>query len=122
MDLKQTRQSIMAAETVEPLYEIELDLVELIGTLHKGIMMADSNFEQSEVKSNLSMANALLNICKDRQADVRDTGNRLNYNFRMAAKTMLSKETYQSIMDKSFLPRKEVKMEKKELQKNRLSN
>lgn len=122
MDLKQTRQSIMAAETSEPLYEIELDLVELIASLHLGILRADTGYEQSEAKGSLSMASALLGICRDRQADIKDSGARLNYNFRMAAKSMLSPDTYKSIYDKSQLTRREVKLEKKELQKNRVGN
>ena len=59
MNLKETRQSVMTAETITQLYELELDLTEHIGVLHKGVMIADTTFEQSEVKSNLSMANAL---------------------------------------------------------------
>ena len=119
MDLKQIRQDVMTSENINQLYEIELDLVEHIGTLHKGIMLADTTMEQSEVKSNLSMANALLEICKDRQSEVKDIGGRLNYNFRMAARAMLSRETYNLIMDKAHLPRKKVKEETNLLKQNK---
>lgn len=122
MNLKETRQSVMAAETITQLYELELDLTEHIGVLHKGVMTADTTFEQSEVKSNLSMANALLGICRERQAEVKDLGGRLNYNFRMAAKAMLTKDTYESIIRKAHLPRQEVKSETKELKQNKFSN
>lgn len=121
MDLKQIRQDVMTSENINQLYEIELDLVEHIGALHKGIMLADTTIEQSEVKSNLSMANALLEICRDRQSEVKDTGGRLNYNFRMAARAMLSRETYNSIMDKAHLPRKKVKEETGYLKQNKVS-
>jgi len=122
MNLKETRQKVMTAETVTDLYELELDLTEHIGVLHKGVMLSDTTMEQSEVKSNLSMANALLGICRERQAEVKDIGGRLNYNFRMAAKAMLSKQTYDAIMLKAQLPRREVKAEKNELRANRFSN
>lgn len=122
MDLKETRQSVMTAETITQLYEIELDLTEHIGILHKGVMTADTTFEQSDVKSNLSMANTLLAICRERQSEVRDLGNRLNYNFRMASKSMLTKDTYENIMRKAHLPRQEVKSEIGELKQNRVNN
>lgn len=122
MNLKETRQKVMTAETVTDLYELELDLTEHIGALHKGVMLSDNTMEQSEVKSKLSMANALLCICRERKAEVKDIGSRLNYNFRMAAKAMLSKQTYDAIMLKAQLPRREVKAEKNELRANRFSN
>lgn len=122
MDLKQTRQSVMSAETITQLYELELDLTEHIGVLHKSVMLSDTTMEQSEKKSDLSMANALLSICRERQSEVRDTGNRLNYCFRMAAKAMLTKDTYENIMRKAHLPRQEVKSETKELKQNRFNN
>jgi hypothetical protein len=122
MNFKETRQSVMTAQTVAELYELELDLTEHIGTLHKGIMLSDTTMEQSEIKSNLSMANALLGICRERQVEVKDKGGRLNFNFRMAAKAMLSHKTYDEIMNKAQQPRREVKAETKDLRANRFSN
>lgn len=122
MNLKETRQSVMTAETITQLYELELDLTEHIGVLHKSVMLSDTTIEQSEKKADLSMANALLGICRERQAEIKDTGNRLNYCFRMAAKAMLTKETYASILGKAHLPRQEVKSETRELKQNKFNN
>lgn len=119
MTLQEIRQEMMASENIIELYNIELDLVERIGILHKEVIMADSPMSQSEIKANLSMANALLNICKERQAEMKDLGGRLNYNFRMAAKAILTKENYKNVMDFAVQPRHEVKSELSKLKHNR---
>lgn len=111
MDLVKTRAEMMASDDINQLYNIELDLTQYVGTLHKNVVTAGSNMEQVEEKAKLSMANALLGICRERQAEVKDTGNRLNYNFRMAAKSMLDEKTFDDIMQKARLPRRTVKEE-----------
>lgn len=112
MDLKQIRDSIMTADEVNHLYELEIDLVEFVGILHERVSMAESRMEQSEAKSELSMANTLLAICRDKQSEVKDVGAKLNYNFRMAAKKMLKAESYKQIFEASFVPRREFKKDK----------
>lgn len=114
------RQKVMSSESVTELYEFELDLTEYTGKLHKRIVLSETTMEQCEAKSELSLAKALLGICRERQAEVKDIGARLNHNFRLTAKAMLLRPTYQAIVEKSQLPRKEFKAIAGELKANKL--
>jgi hypothetical protein len=58
-------------------------------------------------------------ICRERQSEVGNWANKVNYNFRMAARSMLTKETYQKIWKQAQLTRTDTKEAKGELQKNR---
>lgn len=120
MEFETIRSRVLNTEDLTEIYTLEIDITKHIGDLHKSYHKSQYKDEQTDARSALSNFQALLEICKDRKADVRDTGARLNYNFRMAAKTMLQKETYNSIMQKATLPRKEVKAEQKELKANRI--
>lgn len=111
MNLSKAKELLLSAETTNDLYIMELDLVEYSNSLHKQMMTAQSAMEQSDIKGKLSMANALLGICKERQEELRDVNGRSNYNFRMAAKAMLQRSTYDAISFQAAKPRKEFKMQ-----------
>lgn len=88
-------------ETTE-LYEMDIELTEIISRLHISHRMADTNMEQSEIKGELALANSCLNILRDRIADAKNTNNRLNHNFRMHAKKMLDKSIYKDILNSAI--------------------
>lgn len=119
MNLEKLKESIFNTDEVDDIYRCQIDLMEAIGNYHKSLRMAESDMEATEIKANLNLANTLTEVCREKIKDIRDTGARLNYHFRMAAKSMLHKSTYNDIMKVATLPRKEVKADKKELSKNR---
>jgi len=119
MDLQATRTKVMESEDLKELYNVELDLTDHIAILHKSVMTAESTMEQCEYRGKLSISNALLGICRERQQEVKDIAGRINYNFRTAAKIMLKKETYQALMEKAQLTRRQVKSDYKQLSQNK---
>ena len=118
MDLQKTKISVMSTDQVFDLYNIEIELVEYIGDLHRSIIMCETNIEGSEYRAKLSLANTLLSICRERQGEMKDFGARINYNFRMAAKGMLKKEIYSKIYEAAKMPRREIKNNKDYREKN----
>ncbi len=109
MDLVKARQNLMDSDDIKQLYNIELDLTEYVAQLHKNIITAGTIMEQSEEKGTLTMANALIGICRERQAEVKNTGGKFNYNFRMAAFDLLHETVYKEIAALALLPRKSIK-------------
>jgi len=119
LDLEVIRRRATSTEDINELYSIELDITKYVNELYAELREA-KGVRIGQVKSELSYANAILPIVRERKASIKDTGSRLNYNFRMAAMVMLKQSTYQSIMEKAALPRKVVKEIEKELKQNKI--
>ena len=115
------KKVVLDSQDKNELYSVEVELVEYAGNLHKSLKLADSDMEASEIISNLKTSESLLRICQERQSEVGNFANRINYNFRMAAKSVLTKETYQKIYELAQLTRNDVKDKKKELNSNKHS-
>lgn len=127
IDIDELQQEILEAENTTRLYEIQIDLSKLIKNVHQQIIMAETTMEQSEAKGNLGIYHSMLSVLQNRISEIKeleraekDSNNRINYNFRMASKSVLKKETYNQIMDLAQKTRHEVKANRKELRANRL--
>lgn len=90
--------------------------------------MAETTMEQSEAKGNLGIYYSMLEVLQNRISETkeidregRNEQGRINYNFRLAAKTVLKKETYKQIMDLATRTRSEFKEDAKELRRNKLA-
>lgn len=119
-DLQQLKQIVLTSQDKDELYLAEIELTELSSSLHKAIRLSEFASDQGEHKGNLSLATALIGICRERQQEMGNLANRINYNFRMAAKLMLKKETYEAIWQKSQLPRRDVKAESGDLRSKQM--
>ena len=114
-ELESLKETVLNSQDKNELYLAEVQLTEISSRLHKAIKLADTTIEQVEHKGNLSLATSLIGICRERQSEVGNWANKVNYNFRMAAKTMLKSETYKAIWEKAQLTRQDVKDEKRSL-------
>jgi hypothetical protein len=121
MDLTLAKEMVLKSENINDLYDTEVKLTEYSGELHNCIGVAEFPADRNRYKTTLTMVTTLLGICRERQTEVRDQTNRFNYNFRMAAETILSSTTYKYISDKAKMPRYQFKAEAAELRKNKLS-
>lgn len=119
--LNELRTIVLESESAQELTLMELELTEMISGLYAKVSDSRSKAEANEHKANLSMANTLIRICREKGNGLRDKNNRLNYNFRMAAKDMLTPETFKKIMDKAHLPRLEAKAQREEMNQNRMA-
>ncbi len=127
IDIEQAQQEILQSDQLSRLYEIQIELSKLIKNAHHQNLTADTIMEQSEAKGNLGIYHSMLDILQNRvqelkeiAKDERNEQGRLNYNFRMAARNVLEKKTYQAIMDLAMQTRREVKEQSKELRQNKL--
>lgn len=122
------KKIVLESQDKNELYSAEIELTEMISNLYAKVENARNSAYKVQYKGELSVAISIKDVCRDRQSELReqaskdaDAHNRMNYNFRMAAKAMLTKETYENILVRAALPRKEVKEQTKELRSNRVS-
>lgn len=115
------KEVVLNSQDKNELYLAEVEIQEYIGARHKAIRMADTEMDATEEKSNLGIAQSLIGICRERQSEVGNWANKVNYNFRMAAKNVLTKETYQKIWELAQLTRNDVKDKKKELKSEQVA-
>lgn len=125
--LTDLKKIVLESQDKNELYSAEIELTELISELYAKVAGARNASDKIKFKGELSVTNTMRDVCKDRQVELKtqlsreaDAANRQNYNFRMAAKSMLTKETYEKIWLMSSIPRKEVKEITKELRANRV--
>lgn len=128
IDIEELQQEILQETEVNRLYEIQIDLSKLIKNAHQQNLMAETQMEQSEAKGNLGIYHSMLEVLQNRVSELkeidreeRNEQGRINYNFRLAAKTVLQKETYKQIMDLAIRTRSEFKEDAKELRRNKLA-
>lgn len=122
------KKIVLESQDRNELYNAEVELTELMAGYYTTLSQAFSESTKIKTKGELSLATTLKEICKERQVEVKrkqeddnNLSNKLNYNFRMAARQALTKETYQRLWSLAQLPRKEVKEEKADMRKNRVS-
>lgn len=122
------KEIVLKAQDKDELYIAEIDLQELIADLYSKIETTYNAATKVRYKGELSVANSLIGICRERQnevakkqQDARNSDNRHNYNFRMAAKSVLTKATYEKISQLAILTRGEVKGMNPELRNNKVS-
>lgn len=127
IDLDSLRATILESEDLKQLYEIQIDLSRSIANCHRGKREAQTESEVSELQGTLGTYIAIREVLtnripeiKEKQYNEANQEQRLNYNFRMAAKLMLKKETYQSIMNEAHKPRRDVKENYRELKSNKI--
>ena len=123
INIEKLKQVILKETEITSLYEIQIDLSKLIKNAHKQNLIAETALEKSEAKGNLGIYHSMLEVLQNRisklkeiDKEERNEDNRINYNFRLAAKTVLKKETYNQIMNLALIKRAEFK-EKAEILK-----
>ena len=109
MELHEIEEIVLESEDVNELRFYQIKLVKMSGNMYKSINYAETINEQSELKSRLSLINSLKDICVERIKEVQKTQERFNHNFRMAAMTVLKKETYQKIKEFANMKRIDFK-------------
>lgn len=118
--IKVIKDQIITALIIDDLYIIEIELTEIISSLYKSISECRDVSKLNAFKTDLTMANTLIGICRDKQATIKDRSNSMNYNFRMAAKTILVPETYNRIFEAAKIPRSVMKSMKSSFSKEKV--
>ncbi len=124
--MEDLQNKILHSQDLDDLYELQLALDKDISQGYRNVALAQTNFEKIDAKGNLTMLYSMRDILLSRIPDLKEEmksgnnkENRLNYNFRMAAKVVLTKSTFEKIMQLATQTRQEVKQQSKELKKNK---
>ena len=127
ININYLQEGILSETDINKMYEMQIELSKLIKNAHKQKLIAETTMDESEAKGNLSIYYSMLDVLQNRISETREFDkhnrneqNRINYNFRLAAKTVLKKETYNQIIDLAMKPRAEFKEDAKELKRNKI--
>lgn len=129
INIDELQEEILNETDVNRMYEIQIELSKLIKSAHQQNLMAQTGIEQSEAKGNLGIYYSMLEVLQNRISEIKEIDRqerneqaRINYNFRLAAKTVLKRETFKSIMNLAMRTRSEVKEDFKNLKQSNISS
>lgn len=118
--IEEIKDIVLNSDDTNELRSTLIEIVELSSNSYKAVNIAETIFEQNEAKSRLTILTTLKEICQQRIPETSNAQAKFNYNFRMAAMTVLKKETYSKISELSKLLRSDMKQMQKELQQNKI--
>ena len=133
MDIEQVKKDVIHTESQSRLFELIIELAEEISVLHVELTKADDKLKKIKIKGKLTLLSTLQDIIDKRIEDVKIIEKRneqkeyqnerkelmSNRQFRIAAQVVLTKETYERIVELS-LNYKKFKDQKNELKANKL--
>jgi len=130
MNIEEIKNEVIYSESQNRLFEISIELTEELSRLHRELVNSKDNWTKVEIKGSIALLSTIQNIIDKRIdnviADERDFERKRdrkelmsNRQFRIAAETVLTKETYERILELS-LNYKKLKDQKQELKANKL--
>jgi hypothetical protein len=127
MDLDSIKKEVIYSDNSSRLFEITIELKEEISRLHILLVESNDHKRKVEVKGKISLFSTLQDIIDKRIDDVRRLEKENEYKellsnrqFRIASQIVLTKETYERIVELSLLNYKKLKEQKSELRANKL--
>jgi len=127
MDLDTIKKEVIYSDNPSRLFEIIIELTEEISKHHVELAKTSDNPTKVVLKGNISLLSTLKDIVDKRIEDVRTIEKEnerkellTNRQFRIAAQMVLTRETYERIVELSLLNYKKLKDQKAELKANKL--
>lgn len=121
------KNEVIYSDNPSRLFEIMLEISEMVSGRYIDLAKTDDKVERTELKGEISVYNAMLDIIDKRIDDVKagehDKSRKellANRQFRMAAKCVLQKETYERITELSTMNYKRFKNMKSSLKEEKL--
>jgi len=128
MNIEEIKKEVIYSDSLNRLYELSVELTEEISSLHTELVKAKDVLDRTVIKGKISVLCALQNIIDKRLEDPKifSKGNSerkemlSNRQFRIAAEMVLTKETYERIVELSVMNYKKLKDQKSELKTHKL--
>lgn len=112
------KERILQENDVQKLYLLQIEVSQEIKDIHVRINNSKNTKEQSIEKGNLGVSYSILELVKDKISNTKQKAredqneqNRINYNFRMAAKNMLDDDVFDQLMFLARKTRREAKVD-----------
>ena len=118
MSIEELQDIAMLSKDIDEVRECFNALSNRSASLYESLPTVQTNIEAHKIKADLTRTNNLLEICRDRMYEVKNTTRQLDHNFRLAAREMLKKETYDKIKEMALFKRRDVKRIKYKLRSN----
>ena len=128
MDIEEIKKEVIYSDSQSRLFEISVELTEEISILHIELVKAKDFLDKTVIKGKISVLCALQNIVDKRMEDpkifLKGNSERkellTNRQFRIAAEMVLTKETYDRIVELSVMNYKRLKDQNAELKTHKL--
>ena len=128
IDINEIKKEVIYSDSQSRLFEISVELTEEISRLHIDLVKAKEALAKTALKGKIYVLGSLQKIIDKRMEDpgmfLKENSERKemlsNRQFRIAAEMVLTKETYERIVELSVLNYKKLKDRKAELKNHRL--
>jgi len=127
MEIDKIKNEVIYSDNPSRLFEIIIELTEEISRLHVVLTETSDHKTRTELKGKISLLSTLQNIVDKRIEDVRTLEKEnerrellTNRQFRIASEMVLTKATYERIVELSLINYKKLKEQKSELRANKL--
>ena len=121
------KNEVIYSENQSRLFEISIELTEKVSKLHFELVKNEDNLKKTEIKGQISVLNSMLKIIDKRidsvkliEADKERRELFINRQFRIAAETVLHRDTFNRIKELSLMNYKQFKDIKSDLKTNKL--
>lgn len=125
--IEKIKSEVVYSESPTRLYELIIELNEMIGKLHVSVAKTEDAVKKAELRADISVCNAMLHIIEKRIDDVKNISTEndrkellLNRQFRIAAELVLQKETFDKIKELSAMNYMKFKQIKADLKANKI--
>ena len=109
LDIDEVKITVVDGDDLSELKYLELDLVKEQGNLFKSIAMAETQTEKIDHKSRLSEIVSLIDLCKERQRELKDKDGHLNHNFRTVSRKVVGDKIYNRLLTLARMPLRDAK-------------
>jgi len=128
MNIEEIKKEVIYSDSQSRLYELNVELTEEISRQHVELVKTKEVLDKTVIKGKISVFCTLQNIINKRLEDpkmfIKGNSDRkellTNRQFRIAAEMILTKETYERIVDLSVMNYKKLKDQKAELKSHKL--
>jgi hypothetical protein len=127
MDLDSIKKEVIYSDNPSRLFEITIELTEENSRLHVALVDTNDQKTKVEIKGKIFLLSTLQTILDKRIGDVRTLEKEnerkellTNRQFRIASEMVLTKATYERIVELSLINYKKLKDQKSELRANKL--
>ena len=127
MNIEKIKQEVIYSDSQSRLFEITVQLTEEISKLHVELIDTKDNTAKAMLRGKMSLFTTLQSIIDKRIEDVRGFEKEnerkellTNRQFRIASEMVLTKATYDRLVELSLMNYKKLKDQKAELRTNKL--
>ncbi len=127
MEIENLINEILETQDINRLYQLQIECNQDMAILQRRKTMAETNLDQSDAIGNIKVLQSAIDVCGNRISDLKEQNAqdrvrnaKFNYNFYLAAKIMLKRDTMNSITTQANKQAWQIRENKEELTSKKL--